>query len=132
MGIIMCPGFEAAGITAGLKKKNKKDLGLIYSKVPANVAGVFTRNRVKAAPVMLDKERIKSGICQAIIVNSGNANCCTGKQGLCDAETMARLSAYELGISEDLVLVASTGVIGEPLPIEKIKTAIPDLLGDRD
>ena len=129
MGIIMCPGFEAAGITAGLKKKNKKDLGLIYSKVPANVAGVFTRNRVKAAPVMLDKERIKSGICQAIIVNSGNANCCTGKQGLCDAETMARLSAYELGISEDLVLVASTGVIGEPLPIEKIKTAIPDLVG---
>ena len=65
----MCPGFEAAGITAGLKKKNKKDLGLIYSKVPANVAGVFTRNRVKAAPVMLDKERIKSGICRAIIVN---------------------------------------------------------------
>ena len=129
MGIIMCPGFEAAGIAAGLKKKNKKDLGLIFSKVPANVAGVFTRNRVKAAPVILDRERIKSGVCQAIIVNSGNANCCTGEQGIRDAEAMASLSASELGISEDLVLVASTGVIGEPLPIEKIKAAIPDLVG---
>ena len=124
----MCPGFEAAGIAAGLKKKNKKDLGLIFSEVPANVAGVFTRNRVKAAPVILDRERIKSGVCQAIIVNSGNANCCTGEQGIRDAETMASLSASELGISEDLVLVASTGVIGEPLPIEKIKAAIPELV----
>ena len=129
MGIIMCPGFEAAGIAAGLKKKNKKDLGLIFSEVSANVAGVFTRNRIKAAPVILDRERIKSGVCQAIIVNSGNANCCTGEQGIRDAETMASLSASELGISEDLVLVASTGVIGEPLPIERIKTAIPDLVG---
>jgi glutamate N-acetyltransferase/amino-acid N-acetyltransferase len=129
MGIIMCPGFKAAGIAAGLKKKSKKDLGLIFSAVPASVAGVFTRNRVKAAPVILDRERIKSGVCQAIIVNSGNANCCTGKQGILDAETMASLSASELGISENLVLVASTGVIGEPLPIEKIKTAIPDLVG---
>jgi glutamate N-acetyltransferase/amino-acid N-acetyltransferase len=129
MEIIMCPGFKAAGIAAGLKKKNKKDLGLIFSKVSANVAGVFTRNRVKAAPVILDRERIKSGVCQAIIVNSGNANCCTGEQGIRDAETMASLSASELGISEDLVLVASTGVIGEPLPIERIKTAIPDLVG---
>ena len=128
MGIIMCPGFEAAGIAAGLKKKNKKDLGLIFSKVPANVAGVFTRNRVTAAPVILDRERIKSGVCQAIIVNSGNANCCTGEQGIRDVETMASLSASELGISEDLVLVASTGVIGEPLPIEKIKAAIPELV----
>ena len=129
MGIIMCPGFKAAGIAAGLKKKSKKDLGLIFSTVPASVAGVFTRNRVKAAPVILDRERIKSGVCQAIIVNSGNANCCTGEQGIRDAETMASLSASELGISEDLVLVASTGVIGEPLPIERIKTAIPDLVG---
>jgi glutamate N-acetyltransferase/amino-acid N-acetyltransferase len=129
MGIIMCPGFKAAGIAAGLKKKNKKDLGLIFSEVPANVAGMFTRNRVKAAPVILDIERIKSGVCQAIIVNSGNANCCNGEQGIRDAETMASLSASELGISKHLVLVASTGVIGEPLPIGKIKIAIPDLVG---
>ena len=124
----MCPGFEAAGIAAGLKKKNKKDLGLIFSKVPANVAGMFTRNRVKAAPVILDRERIKSGVCQAIIVNSGNANCCTGEQGIRDAETMASLSASELGISKDLVLVASTGVIGEPLPMKKIESAVPNLV----
>jgi glutamate N-acetyltransferase/amino-acid N-acetyltransferase len=128
MGIIMCPGFEAAGIAAGLKKKEKKDLGLIFSKVPANAAGVFTRNRVKAAPVILDRKRIKEGVCRAVIVNSGNANCCTGEQGIRDAETMAALSASELGISEDQVLVASTGVIGEPMPMEKIESAIPRLV----
>jgi glutamate N-acetyltransferase/amino-acid N-acetyltransferase len=73
-------------------------------------------------------ELVKSGSCQAIIVNSGNANCCTGEQGLRDAKTMARLIASELGISNELVFVASTGVIGEPLPIEKIKTGVPDLV----
>jgi len=83
---------------------------------------------VKAAPVILDRRRIKTGVCQAIIVNSGNANCCTGEQGIRDAETMANLAASELGISEDLVLVASTGVIGESLPIEKIDAAIPTLV----
>jgi glutamate N-acetyltransferase/amino-acid N-acetyltransferase len=124
----MCPGFKAAGIASGLKKKGQKDLGLIYSQVPANVAGLFTENRVKAAPVLLDMELMKSGVCQAIIVNSGNANCCTGKQGIRDARTMAHLAASELGISKDLVFVASTGVIGEPMPIEKIKTAVPDLV----
>jgi len=128
MSVIMCPGFKAAGVAAELKKKGKKDLGLICSRVPANVAGVFTKNRVKAAPVLLDMELIKSGVCQAVIVNSGSANCCTGEQGMRDAEAMASLAASELGISNDLVFVASTGVIGEPLPIEKIKTAIPDLV----
>ncbi|MBW2226769.1 MAG: bifunctional glutamate N-acetyltransferase/amino-acid acetyltransferase ArgJ [Deltaproteobacteria bacterium] len=123
-----CSGFKAAGIAAGFKKKGKKDLGLMVSEVPATVAGVFTRNRVKAAPVILDRRRIKTGVCQAIIVNSGNANCCTGEQGIRDAETMANLAASELGISEDLVLVASTGVIGESLPIEKIDAAIPTLV----
>ncbi len=129
MSIIMCPGFKAAGVASGLKKNGQKDLGLIYSQVPANVAGLFTKNRVKAAPVLLDMELIKSGVCQAVIVNSGNANCCTGEQGMRDARTMASLAASELGISNDLVFVASTGVIGAPLPIEKIKTAVPDLVG---
>ncbi|MBC8459357.1 MAG: bifunctional glutamate N-acetyltransferase/amino-acid acetyltransferase ArgJ [Deltaproteobacteria bacterium] len=126
---MMCPGFKAAGVASGLKKNGQKDLGLIYSQVPANVAGLFTKNRVKAAPVLLDMELIKSGVCQAVIVNSGNANCCTGEQGMRDARTMASLAASELGISNDLVFVASTGVIGAPLPIEKIKTAVPDLVG---
>ena len=124
----MCSGFKAAGVSAGLKKKDKKDLGLMVSQVPATVAGVFTKNRVKAAPVILDRRRIKTGLCQAIIVNSGNANCCTGEQGIRDAETMANLAASQLGISEELVLVASTGVIGEPLPIEKINAATPTLV----
>ncbi|MGD9082768.1 MAG: bifunctional glutamate N-acetyltransferase/amino-acid acetyltransferase ArgJ [Desulfobacterales bacterium] len=128
MSVIMCPGFKAAGIASGLKKNGQKDLGLIYSQVPANVAGLFTKNRVKAAPVLLDMELVKSGSCRAVIVNSGNANCCTGEQGLRDAKTMAYLAASELGISNELVFVASTGVIGEPLPIEKIKAAIPDLV----
>ncbi|RLB84538.1 MAG: ornithine acetyltransferase [Deltaproteobacteria bacterium] len=125
---MICPGFKASGVASGLKKKGQKDLGLIYSEVPATVAGLFTKNRVKAAPVLLDMELIKSGVCQAVIVNSGNANCCTGEQGMHDAKTMTRLAASELGISNDLVFVASTGVIGAPLPIEKIKTAVPDLV----
>jgi glutamate N-acetyltransferase/amino-acid N-acetyltransferase len=125
---VMCPGFKAAGVIAGIKKNDKKDLGLIYSEVPAKAAGVFTKNIVQAAPVILDKERIKSGICQAIIINSGNANCCTGNRGLTDAKSMARYAASKLEISEDLVTVSSTGVIGQPLPIEKIKIAIPELV----
>ncbi len=123
-----CPGFKLAGVACGLKKNNAMDLGLIYAELPANVAGVFTRNKIKAAPVLLDQERIKSGTCQAIIVNSGNANCCTGGQGMRDAIHMTQLAAAGLGISEDLVLVASTGVIGKPLPMDKIEGAIPDLI----
>ena len=102
----MCSGFKAAGLAAGIKKKGEKDLGLMVSRVPATVAGVFTKNQVKAAPVILDRRRIKTGVCQAIIVNSGNANCCTGEQGIRDAETMARVAGSELGISEDLVIYA--------------------------
>ncbi len=121
-------GFKAAGIAAGIKKNGKKDLGLIYSQVPANAAGVFTRNKVQAAPVILSRKRVQSGICQAIVVNSGNANCCTGDAGLRDAGVMARLTASGLKISEEMVLVASTGVIGEPLPMETIEAAIPTMI----
>ncbi len=123
----ICKGFKAGGVTAGLKPSAEKDLGLIFSEVPAGVAGVFTRNKIKAAPVLLDMERIKSGICQAIIVNSKNANCCTGEQGMRDAQKMARAAAGGLGIPENLVLVASTGVIGAPLPVDKIIKAVPEL-----
>ncbi|MBU4419699.1 MAG: bifunctional glutamate N-acetyltransferase/amino-acid acetyltransferase ArgJ, partial [Proteobacteria bacterium] len=125
---LICPGFMAAGVASGLKKSGGKDLAIIFSKIPAKAAGVFTSNKVKAAPVILDMERIQSGRCQAVIVNSGNANCCTGDKGLDDAKTMARYAASGLGISEDLVLVCSTGVIGEPLPIDKIQQAIPGLI----
>lgn len=123
-----CPGFQSAGIASGLKKNGKKDLGLIYSETPLTVAAMFTRNLVKAAPVLLGQQRTANGICRAVIVNSGNANCCTGEQGMQDAIRMGDLIAGELGIDENDVLVSSTGVIGEPLPIEKIETAAPILV----
>ena len=123
-----CPGFKMAGVACGLKKNNERDLGLIYSEVPANVAGVFTRNKIKAAPVLLDQKRIQSGVCQAIMVNSGNANCCTGDRGMQDAIRMTQLTASGLGIPEDMVLAASTGVIGQPLDMGKIEDATADLI----
>ena len=123
-----CPGFQTAGVVSGLKKNGKKDLGLIYSEFPATVAAMFTRNLVKAAPVFLDQQRTANGSCRAIIVNSGNANCCTGEQGMQDAIRMGRLAAQGLMVDEEDVLVASTGVIGEPLPVEKIETAAPNLI----
>jgi glutamate N-acetyltransferase/amino-acid N-acetyltransferase len=124
----MCPGFKFAGIVSGLKKNGRKDLALIYSETIANVAGVFTRNQIKAAPVILDMQRILSGTCQAVIANSGNANCCTGEKGIQDAILTARWTARELKLPEEQVLVASTGVIGEPLPVDKIQKALPDLV----
>ncbi|MEE9421508.1 MAG: bifunctional glutamate N-acetyltransferase/amino-acid acetyltransferase ArgJ [Desulfatiglandaceae bacterium] len=123
------PGFVAGGVAAGLKKDGKKDLGMIFSEVPACAAGVFTTNQVQAAPVLLDKERIKTGRCQAIVANSGNANACTGKQGIEDAEAVARAAAATLGIPEELVLVASTGVIGQRLNVSAIEAAVPKLAG---
>jgi glutamate N-acetyltransferase/amino-acid N-acetyltransferase len=127
-----CAGYKLAGVASGLKKSNDLDLGLIYSEVPAAVAGIFTRNKIQAAPVQLDKKRISSGACQAIIVNSGNANCCTGDRGKQDAVRMTQLAAAGLEISEDLVLVSSTGVIGQPLSVDKIEAAMPELLNALD
>ena len=128
----MCQGFKFSGVASGLKKNGQKDLGLIYSETPAKVAGVFTRNQIKAAPVLLDMQRITSGTCQAVIVNSGNANCCTGAKGMQDAISMARWTAAKLGIPQEQVLVASTGVIGEPLAVEKVRKALPDLINTLD
>ncbi|MDY6823853.1 MAG: bifunctional glutamate N-acetyltransferase/amino-acid acetyltransferase ArgJ [Thermodesulfobacteriota bacterium] len=132
MGTTTCRGYKWSGVCAGIKKDHKKDLGLICSDVPAAAAAVFTRNRVKAAPVMLDAERIRSGVCQAVIVNSGNANCCTGEQGMHDAVAMAAKAAQALGINEDLVLVASTGVIGAPLPMGAIASGMADSVDKLD
>jgi len=94
--------------------------------MPAAAAGIFTTNRVKAAPVLLDMERIRSGRGQAVVLNAGNANACTGEQGLRDAREMGQLAAERLEISEDLVYVCSTGVIGHPLPMEALRRGIPD------
>jgi len=123
-----CTGFKFAGISSGIKKNGNKDLGIIVSESPCNAAGVFTTNKVQAAPVILAKERIRTGICQAVIVNSGNANCCTGEQGIHDAELMTRYAAEQIGISEETVLPASTGVIGQPLPIDKVAECVPHLV----
>ena len=116
-------GFRAAGISVGIKADKMKDLALIFSRVPARAAGVFTTNCFKAAPVVLDMERIKSGTAQAILANSGNANAATGLQGRQNARAMAKAVAEHLNIDEELVLVASTGVIGHRLPIDKIVAA---------
>ena len=123
------PGFLANGIHAGIKETGIKDLALIFSVVPARASAVFTRNCFKAAPVLLDMERIKSGVAQAILVNSGNANAATGKGGYADAVDMSRCASDHLNIADELVLVASTGIIGHRPPIGNIKKGMEGLVG---
>lgn len=122
-----CPGFKAAGIAAGIKKNGALDLGLIYSTTMATAAGVYTRNQVQAAPVLLCKDHLTTGTARAVIVNSGNANCYTGTEGRGHAYTTAGETASALQLNIRDVLVASTGVIGVPLPMDCIRSAIPDL-----
>jgi glutamate N-acetyltransferase / amino-acid N-acetyltransferase len=126
--ILPCAGFRAAGLAAGIKKNGRKDLGLIVSDLPAAVAGVFTRNRVQAAPVQVCRDRVRDGTFRAVVANSGNANCCTGEAGYRNALRMARTVALGVGAPEEQVLVASTGVIGEPLPVEQVEQAMPELV----
>jgi glutamate N-acetyltransferase/amino-acid N-acetyltransferase len=125
--LITVPGFLANGIHVGLKADGRRDLSLLFSTVPAKAAGMFTTNSFKAAPVLLDRERIKSGRAQAIITNSGNANAATGEQGYRDALSMSKSAADSLSIPDKLVLVASTGIIGQRLPVEKIIAGMPGL-----
>lgn len=119
--------YKFAGIHSGIKQKDLKDLGLIYSEEPASAAALFTRNKVAAAPVILGREIIKNGKLKAVLVNSGNANCFTGLGGIEDAETCARLTADNLGISSDMVFISSTGVIGAPLPMDRFYEGIPEV-----
>jgi glutamate N-acetyltransferase/amino-acid N-acetyltransferase len=119
------PGFLASGVSAGIKETGARDLSLIYSTVPARSAGVFTTNVFKAAPVLVSMERIKSGRAQAILTNSGNANAATGAIGYQDALDMSMSLSSYMKIKDELVLVASTGVIGHRLPVEKINNNIP-------
>jgi glutamate N-acetyltransferase/amino-acid N-acetyltransferase len=122
-GITAPKGFKAAGVHCGIKV-TQPDLALIYSEVPAMSFGMFTSNKVKAAPVNYSLRKIRRHQAQAIIINSGNANACTGEKGLKDAEKMARLVAHQLGVKENEVLVASTGRIGKLLPMSKIEAGI--------
>ena len=121
-------GFQFSVVEAAIKKPGRKDLALIFSETPATAAAVFTTNAVKAAPVLLSAERIAAGKAQALVVNSGNANACTGSQGMRDACETSRLLAAGLGIAEELVQVSSTGVIGVPLPMDRLTAAIPALV----
>ncbi len=111
-------GFLTSAVAAGIKYTGRLDLGLIYSEVPAVTAGVFTTNQVKAAPVLLDMERLKQGRSQAILVNSGSANACTGEQGMKTALETSAMVAHSLQIPEEMVQVSSTGVIGEQLNVD--------------
>jgi glutamate N-acetyltransferase/amino-acid N-acetyltransferase len=127
-GITAVPGFFGAGLHCGIKPGSARDLALVYSSAPATVAGVFTTNRVQGAPVKVTRERVKGGVAQAIVASSGCSNVATGEQGLKDAREMAEVVARELRIPEARVLVASTGIIGRYLPMEKIRPALPKLV----
>jgi glutamate N-acetyltransferase/amino-acid N-acetyltransferase len=122
----LVPGFRFAGISAGIKKTGKPDLALVFSEVPATAVASFTTNLVQAAPVLVSKRNARSGVCRAVVINSGNANACTGKRGLKDAEAMVRAAAKSLRVPERQVLVCSTGKIGIPLPIGRIVSRIPN------
>jgi glutamate N-acetyltransferase/amino-acid N-acetyltransferase len=123
-------GFLFSAIEAAIKKPGRKDLSLIYSEKEAFIAGTFTTNKIKAAPVKLNIKRIRSGRGQAIVVNSGNANACTGKKGIQDAVETAKLVSNGLDIKSSLVYVCSTGVIGIPMPMERVRPKISELIGN--
>lgn len=118
-------GFLASGVHCGIKEE-KKDLSIIYSECPAVCAAVFTKNKVIAAPLVISKKHIEDSCAQVIVVNSGNANACTGEQGMKDAIHMVELTSKKLLIPKENVIVSSTGIIGVPMPMEKVKIGIGD------
>ena len=123
-GVTFPKGFKAAGVKAGIKKSGNLDLALIYTEKEAAVAGTFTKNQVAAAPVYVSKEVVKSGKAHAICANAGCANACTGDEGMNNARTMAKTAADALGCAANEVIVASTGVIGVQLPMDKVTTGV--------
>jgi len=123
-------GFSFAARAAGIRRSGRLDLGLIYSQQPARAAGVFTTNKVQAAPLQVTRDCVRAGLCQAVVVNSGIANACTGDAGLQAARRSAAVAADRLGIGEALVAVSSTGVIGQQLPLPLLEQEIPALADD--
>ncbi|MEP6935711.1 MAG: bifunctional ornithine acetyltransferase/N-acetylglutamate synthase, partial [Nitrospirota bacterium] len=133
-GVTAPQGFRAAGIHCGIKKPGLLDLALIVSEQSGPIAGVFTNNQVVAAPVIIDRLHLRQGVGRAILVNSGNANACTGAKGLDAAKKTAQLLAHHMGVPLQHVFIGSTGVIGRQLPINRIIIGIPQLftqLSDR-
>ena len=125
-GVCYPQGFTAAGVRAGIKKNGNLDVAVIYTQKEAAVAGVFTKNLVAAAPVHLSKIVVGTGTAHAVVANAGCANACTGEQGIRDAEEMASITANELGCRQDDVIVASTGLIGSNIPMDKMTSGIKD------
>ena len=123
-GVTSPKGFLAGATGAGIKYKNRLDLGILFSEVPCTAAAVFSTNKVKAAPVILSRQRLQYGKARAVVMNSGCANSCTGGQGMKDAMEMTELAAEHVGVTADDVLVASTGVIGAMLPMERIRAGV--------
>ena len=126
-GVVAAKGFQASGLHCGIRKnKAKKDLSLLTAAGPVPAAGVYTQNKVKGAPIAVCKEHLKDGYAQAVIVNSGIANTCNA-DGIEKAKGMAHIAAKALGIEDEDVLVGSTGVIGQPLPLEPVQMHIDEL-----
>lgn len=121
-------GFQFSAVEAAIKKPGRLDLAVIFSVTPAHVAAVFTTNKVQAAPVLISRARAKNGFCQALLVNSGNANACTGEQGMADALECGRRTAESLGLADEDLLIASTGVIGQALPMERFRKGIQPMV----
>ncbi len=126
---LLIDGFRFSAVAAGIKHPHAErlDLGLIVADQPAIAAGVFTANRVKAAPVLICLDRMASGLCQAILMNSGNANACTGEQGKRVVVDLINDLAGRLSIDPAMMLPMSTGVIGNPFPADRIRARFPDL-----
>jgi glutamate N-acetyltransferase/amino-acid N-acetyltransferase len=129
-GVSSPRGFLAGAVNAGIKYTDKRrlDLGILFSEAPCAAAAVFTTNKVKAAPVLLDQKRLEKGRARAVVMNSGVANACIGKQGMADAIEITALTARHVGVAPEDVLVASTGVIGIPLPMERIRESISKIV----
>ncbi|HKM35135.1 MAG TPA: bifunctional glutamate N-acetyltransferase/amino-acid acetyltransferase ArgJ [Lachnospiraceae bacterium] len=132
-GVCAAKGFQAAGVEAGIKYQNRKDMALVYSEMPCTCAGTFTTNVVKAAPVIWDKKVVEeSAYAQAVVINSGIANACTGKPGMECCERTAKKVSEELHIPVDSVLIGSTGVIGMQIPVEKIEAGVEKLASQKE
>ncbi len=129
-GITAPKGFFAASVSCGIKKSGRNDLALLTSELPAVTAGVFTTNRFKSGSLILTEGRLKKGVSQALIVNSGNANCCVGAKELKDAVSITDSLSERLMLPKELILIASTGVIGKALPVDKIRKALLNLVKD--
>lgn len=131
-GVVAAAGFLAAGVSAGLKARGARDLALVVAEKSVPAAAVFTTNKVAAAPVLLSRRHIADGVARAVIINAANANACTGPRGESDAAATADVLAAQLGCSAGDVIVSSTGVIGVPLPLDKLLSAIPEAVSALD